>query len=164
MPQDVTDSLEFSPIDGAAGKHVHVYLGGHYLARITQQPNGYLVASNHFCGAVARSEADAREVVRMWVGLTALAARGATVFTTSRGMNMHTHGHPQRIFGEGHAFQTADGVIYRVKSAVTVNGVDLIVYEAIRGNASPEPAAIPVDDFAKMLTAQGAVLCRDPMA
>jgi len=67
----------------------------------------------------------------------------------------------RRSFDEGHAFQTADGVIYRVVRAVTVNGIDLIVYETICGKAAPESAAIPVKAFAKMLDAQGAVLCRD---
>ena len=66
-----------------------------------------------------------------------------------------------RTFGEGHAFQTTDGVIYRVKDAVTVNGVDLVVYEIIRGSAKPEPVAKPVQEFARMLEAQGAVLWRD---
>jgi hypothetical protein len=70
--------------------------------------------------------------------------------------------HQHRIFGEGHAFRTAEGVIYRIKNTVTVNGIDLVVYETVRAAADPEPAAIPVKEFARLLQAQGAVLFSDP--
>ena len=60
--------LVFSPVDHAAGEHVHVYLRNRYIAIINRHPSGgYLVASQHFAGAIVRSEEEAREVVRMWV-------------------------------------------------------------------------------------------------
>jgi len=71
-------------------------------------------------------------------------------------MNMGLRRH--RIFGAGDAFRAADGAVYRITRAVTVNGVDLIVYDTVRGGAPAEPAAIPVEEFANLLSAQGAVL------
>lgn len=76
-------------------------------------------------------------------------------------MNIERH---HRFFGAGDAFRATDGVIYRISRAVTVNGVDLIAFETIRDAGSPEPAAIPVEDFVKMLAAQGAVLIPYPAA
>ena len=70
---------------------------------------------------------------------------------------MHT-GHHDRSFGEGHAFRTASGVVYRILRAVSVNGVDLIVYETIDDAAHTESAAMPMEDFTRMLTVQKAVL------
>ena len=66
-------------------------------------------------------------------------------------------------FGAGHAFITADGLIYRVTNTVTVNGVDLVVYE-VMGGAGASPAAVPIAQFVRTLEAAGAVLCRDPLA
>ena len=68
MHPDPSD-LVFSPVDHAAGEHVHVYLRNRYIAIINRHPSGgYLVASQHFAGAIVRGEEEAREVVRMWVG------------------------------------------------------------------------------------------------
>lgn len=80
------------------------------------------------------------------------------------GIVMNSERRHHRIFGAGDAFRTADGVIYRITRAVTVNGVDLIAHEIIRDAAEVECAAVPVEDFANMLAARGAVLIPDPAA
>jgi len=68
MRADPSSDLVFSPVDHAAGEHVHVYLRDRYIAIINRHPSGgYLVASQHFHGAIVRSEDEAREVVRMWI-------------------------------------------------------------------------------------------------
>jgi hypothetical protein len=79
--------------------------------------------------------------------------------------------HFHRTFAEGDAFQVADGAFLRVDRLVTVNGIELVIYqtvhEAIRDRrfnkaTNQESAAVPKVDFAKMLEAQGAISVADP--
>jgi hypothetical protein len=75
---------------------------------------------------------------------------------------------PSQIFHNGNAFAAADGQIYRVERLVTVNGVELVIYQIIDEIkdrrykvAGQGSAAVPTAEFARMLTARSAVFIAD---
>jgi hypothetical protein len=79
--------------------------------------------------------------------------------------------HFHRTFAEGDAFQVAGGAFLRVDRLVTVNGIELVIYQTVHqavrdrrfnNTTNQESAAIPKADFAKMLAAQRAVSVADP--
>lgn len=52
MSADPSDGLVFSPVDHAAGEHVHVHLRDRFIATINRHPRGgYLVAALRRCRA-----------------------------------------------------------------------------------------------------------------
>jgi len=67
---DASDHLRFDPVT-AAGQHVHCYLDEFYVARITVYADHCGVDGPEFSPCDVPSEAEAREVVRMWVRLKA---------------------------------------------------------------------------------------------
>jgi hypothetical protein len=75
-----------------------------------------------------------------------------------RGLGTIQTEHHERRFGEGHAFRTPAGLVYRILRSVAVNGIELIVYETIRDAVRIQSTAAPIKEFAEMLIVEQAIL------